>query len=420
MPGIFRGARKQDYGIEDVNVIGKNQFDLFPMMPDDVKEQYRRCLKGESFENQVSAFESPSGSTEWLKWTLQPWMIEKDVVGGVILFTEFISEQQKREEELKQSKTFLQAVLESVQDGIIACNASGEINLLNKASQELLGSSELRIADKIEGKGYDLFRPDGKTLIGIEDRPMVRALRGEVVLGDEIILSKKGRPTRRFLAHGRPMVDADGNKLGAVVSIHDITEEARVTRQLRDREERYRILYNKTPIMLHSVDQNGKLMRVSDYWLEKLGYERDEVIGQQFYDFLPDESKTIVRDKVLPEFVKSGRAENIEIKVQKKNGAIIDTQLSAVAEYNDDGTLRNSLTVLTDITERKETEAQLLQAQKLEAVGQLTGGLAHDFNWPMTLIICWVSFYSVCKCLSAFMATKTSPCRESNSVWMQP
>ena len=132
--------------------------------------------------------------------------------------------------------------------------------------------------------------------------------------------------------------------------------------------------------MLHSVDKDGRLRRVSDYWLEKLGYEREEILGEKFYDLLTEDSRALVRERVLPQFQKTGQVNNVEIKVKKKDGGTIDAQLSAIAEYNDDGSLRNSLTVLTDITERKATEAQLLHAQKLEAVGQLTGGLAHDFN----------------------------------------
>ena len=160
---------------------------------------------------------------------MHPWHEENGEIGGVILFTEFISEQQKREAELEKNKTFLQAVLESVQDGIIACDPDGKINVLNAVSQEILGTSELRISDQVAGQGYNLYKPDGETPIAIEDRPMVRALRGENVDGDEIVLRQSGRPTYRILTHGRPMSDAEGNKLGAVVSIRDITGQARIT-----------------------------------------------------------------------------------------------------------------------------------------------------------------------------------------------
>jgi len=128
---------------------------------------------------------------------------------------------------------------------------------------------------------------------------------------------------------------------------------------LRESELKYRNLYNNTPVMLHSIDKEGKLLSVSDYWLKAMGYERNEVIGRRSTEFLTEKSKRYAQEKVLPEFMQKGICENIEYQFVKKNGEIIETLLSAVSEQDESGQVIRSLAVITDITGRKQAEQEI-------------------------------------------------------------
>ena len=165
----------------------------------------------------------------------------------------------------------------------------------------------------------------------------------------------------------------------------DITDSKRAEQALRDSEERYRYLYNNTPAMLHSIDRELRVISVSDYWLQAMGYERAEVIGRKLIDFLAPETRDLAETQ-LRDFVKSGIAWEVPRQFIRNDGEIIDILLSAVAEWDDDGEFARSLTVLVDVTERKRMEEELAQAQKMEAIGQLAGGIAHDFNNLLTVI----------------------------------
>src|SRR5690606_34344451 len=72
-----------------------------------------------------------------------------------------------------------------------------------------------------------------------------------------------------------------GRVQGTLLLLHDITDRTRVEMELRSSEERYRTLYTRTPAMLHSIDRKGRIISVTDFWLENMGYERSEVIGHE-------------------------------------------------------------------------------------------------------------------------------------------
>jgi PAS domain S-box-containing protein len=128
---------------------------------------------------------------------------------------------------------------------------------------------------------------------------------------------------------------------------------------LRRSEERYRSIYHNTPAMLHSIDTNGQLVSVSDNWLEVLGYDRDEVIGQKLTRFFTPASRRLAEGTVFPQFFKTGICKDIPYQFVKKNGDTIDILLSAIGDRDDKGNVIRSLAVSIDVTERNRAEKAL-------------------------------------------------------------
>jgi PAS domain S-box-containing protein len=155
---------------------------------------------------------------------------------------------------------------------------------------------------------------------------------------------------------------------------------------LRENEERFRILYRKTPLPLHSLDQYGIIEHVSDAWLELLGYGREEVVGRRLEDFLaPNVDQRRVRED-WSRLVQTGSLRNAEYRFATKSGQCLDVLLSASVERNASGQFV-VLGGLVDVTAHKLAEEALRQAQKMEVVGQLTGGVAHDFNNLLSVVL---------------------------------
>jgi len=162
-----------------------------------------------------------------------------------------------------------------------------------------------------------------------------------------------------------PLKYADGHVWGVLTFSRDITNEIQSVEALRQSKERFKALYNSTPAMLYSIDKVGKITSVSDFWLEVMQYEREEVIGQKLACFVTAESLQYSREVVWPLFLKNGSCFNEEFQFIKKDGEIITCLLSAIAQVDSDGQLVNSLEVLVDITELRRKEEEVATTKRL-------------------------------------------------------
>jgi PAS domain S-box-containing protein len=162
---------------------------------------------------------------------------------------------------------------------------------------------------------------------------------------------------------------------------------ARETDALRQSEERFRALYTRTPLPLHSLDQAGRIEHVTDAWLNLMGYERDEVIGRPLINFMTEPSARQAIQSDWPSLLQTGDLTDAEYRVVTRAGRFLDVLASARIERDEQGGFQRALGGLTDVTERKRAEEALRQSQKMEAIGQLTGGVAHDFNNLLTVVL---------------------------------
>lgn len=107
--------------------------------------------------------------------------------------------------------------------------------------------------------------------------------------------------------------------------------------RLKASEAHYRLIYRNIPVMLHSINSEGKIIEDSNYWLETTGYQRNEVTGHASVDFLTEDSKQYAKNVALPDFFRKGYAYNVPYQLVKKNGEIMDVLLSAISEHDESG-----------------------------------------------------------------------------------
>jgi PAS domain S-box-containing protein len=155
---------------------------------------------------------------------------------------------------------------------------------------------------------------------------------------------------------------------------------------LKRSEEQFRSLYRRTPLPLHALDREGRIEDVSEAWLAMMDYGRDDVIGRPLINFMTEESS---RRRLADwrHLVEVGELREREYRLVTRDGDFIDVLSTSRVERDENGLFLRAVGGLVDVTERRKAEAALRQAQKMEAVGQLTGGIAHDFNNILAVIL---------------------------------
>lgn len=127
-------------------------------------------------------------------------------------------------------------------------------------------------------------------------------------------------------------------------------------RQLRNIADRYRLLYDLTPVMMKAVDARGCIIEANEAYLKTLGYSREEVMGKPSVEFLTEESRDYVVNAVTPEVERTGAMRHIEVQMVTRNGDVIDAELSVAAQFNSDGTVDRVHSVFINISDRKQAE----------------------------------------------------------------
>lgn len=146
--------------------------------------------------------------------------------------------------------------------------------------------------------------------------------------------------------------DPDGAFVRTIALYSEVSDVARAN-------FKYRELYRSTPAMLHTVDGNGNIVTVTDHWLQKLGYRREEVLGRPIIDFFTPEDREIYKGGRLRELLQAGDFNNEERRMITKDGRTLDLVVSAIAHRNADGEVDQLLVASKDVTERLKAERKL-------------------------------------------------------------
>jgi rsbT co-antagonist protein RsbR len=135
-------------------------------------------------------------------------------------------------------------------------------------------------------------------------------------------------------------------------------------RALVESEAYHRMLYARLPVMMYSLDPDGKIVAMNDLCLQALGYTIEDVLGRPFSALLTEESARYTKEKVLPAFLRTGRCENIAHQYVRKDGEIMDALLSAITERDAEGNMSRSRAVVTDVSEQMRISRALQENEE--------------------------------------------------------
>ena len=311
--------------------------------------------------------------------------------GGILYYegvVENITKSKEVEEALRESERRLADIIEFLPDATLAIDREGRIIAWNKAIEEMTG---FKAADML-GKGdyeyalpfYGKRRPILIDFVSNWDEEMEKQYSfvhkfGDVLVTETNVPFVRGR-NRILSGRAVPLYDGSGQVIGAIESIRDMTERKAMEEELRKSEEKYRNILEKMEEVYFEVDLKGRLTFFNDAACTVTGYSRDELMGMHFKEYTsPETSKRMFAD-FQEEYFSGERREIVDYEVITKSGGTRLMQVSSNLLRDQGGTPLGFRALARDVTNHRRLESQLIQAQKMEAVGTLAGGIAHDFN----------------------------------------
>lgn len=284
---------------------------------------------------------------------------------------ESLSEQQR----YRERERLFSSVVESSRDAIITKKLDGTITGWNPAAERLFGYT----AAEAIGRHIDLIVPNEK----LEELNEIldRVGQGKTIVDHET--SRVARDGRRVIVSLSisPLLSSSGQIVGASKIARDVTESRRTQAALtQEIEERERIFQTSQDLIL-VTDTKGTFVQVSPSSTAILGIEPEEMIGHSAAEFIHPDDLESTREEMRS--ARRGHLmRNFETRYMHKDGHAVS--LFWMGTWSEP--VRRHFFVGRDLTEKQTAEAQFRQAQKMDAIGQLTGGVAHDFNNILTVI----------------------------------
>ncbi|MGB8169625.1 MAG: PAS domain S-box protein [Chthoniobacteraceae bacterium] len=364
----------ESFGLEPGSVAVN--FDLFQsaLHPDDraqVTAKIEAALRGDGHYSTEFRVRQPSGRLVWIAGAA---LVYRDAQGKplrVVGTHQDFTERKAAEVALQESEERLRQVLDATLDGVWDWDIPGQRVYFSPQWCRLLGYAPEEVSNDV-AFFYSVLHPS--------DVATVTAALGEHFAGratikeGEVRLRTKSGEYRWFLDRGKLVArNEQGEPSRMVGTITDITARKVAEEAMRSSEERYRTLFERAPDGILIGDPESNYLDANPSMCRMLGYTREELVGLNATDIIaPTDAPEI--DETIEE-IRHGHRHQREWQFRRKDGSIFPVEV--IATLTTDG---NLLGMVRDISERKQLEAQFLRAQRMEGIGTLAGGIAHDLN----------------------------------------
>ena len=372
-------AGKRLTGIEEV--AGKTASELFSSsVAATVEAHYRDCVRSQStvVYEECLPFK---GKDTWWSTSLNPVTNQEGtiyrIVGRSIDISEQKAELRKRQEaesNLAKEKKFLQILIDNLADGVVCCDSNGVLKLFNKTTRGFHGIAETPISADSWAEHYNLYYPDGKTLMVKEDIPLFRALQGESVRDVKMTIVPQEGKSRNILASGDPIFDDRGEQIGAMATMKDITQQEEAEAELRKEKVFIKAVLDSLPVGVVACDREGIVALFNQTSTKIFGMDREalsvEQLSEHYNLYYPD-GETNLKPEDIP-LVRAFAGEtfiNAELMAVPKNGKARNILSNGCPLIDDKGKKIGAVVTAMDFSRRKLAEdalAELCQELDIE------------------------------------------------------
>ncbi len=262
---------------------------------------------------------------------------------------------------------------------VIVCGVDpeGHTNFINPSGEKVTGY----FAQELVGKNWwNIFYPG-------TDYDQVKKLFQDLKKGDvhdyEMVLISKNGERRTISWNTMKRLDATGKLIEIIGFGNDVTERRRAEQELQQNEEAFRFTLLSAPVMVWIAGPDKKFIYVNRYWLEFTGRKAEQELDDGWLENIYPEDQPLLLSGYNASF--NNRWDfKMEFRLRHITGEYRWVVTTGTPRFKDDGSFAGYIGSCLDIHERKKLEGQLLQSQKMETVGTLAGGIAHDLNNQLT------------------------------------
>ncbi len=435
-----------DFQLGDRDILGQSHYEVFPEVPERWREIHRRGLAGEVLNVEVDRFLRLDGSVRWLRWAVHPWRDRGGDVGGIVIYSEDITERKLAEDALRATQTAslaeqrnarlaalnlmedavgararveaanqamqrsegrLRALLDTIPDLIWMKDPDGVYLACNTRFEGFFGAPEADILGKTD---YDHLDRETADFLLAKDRDAIAA--GGPHLSEATITFASDGHRERLQIITTPVYDEAGRALGVLGIARDVTETRQVEQELElHRHHLEELVEARTAelarahqhlsetqtamglagIAIQWVDaRDGRFLEVNDRACEMLGYRREEMLARRVADVDPSFAAD---DFVAATAALRARAhDRFETVNRDRHGSDIPVEVTYYYLEGRDNEPPRFITFITDIGVRKRAEAELERAKQLaeaanRAKSAFLANMSHEIRTPMNAIL---------------------------------
>ncbi len=280
--------------------------------------------------------------------------------------------------ELKESKEWLRILIDGIPDIICLKDAEGRWLITNRACRQLFQLTEEGYLNKSNAEMARIHGFFSQVFLEGEKMDELAWEQGAVYRQEQVIKTASGRELV-FEVAKIPVFHPDGSRKGLVNIGHDVTAVKQGAKALEESEEKYRTVLESNPDPVVVYDREGLVVYLNPAFTRTFGWGMDELQGHKLDHFVPEDTWPLTR-KMIQKVLDGENFSGYETWRFNKKGQKIPVSISGAIYHTNEGDVAGSVINLRDISTQKELEKKLQRAQKMEGIGLLAAGVAHDLN----------------------------------------
>ncbi|MDR3707009.1 MAG: SpoIIE family protein phosphatase [Capsulimonadaceae bacterium] len=257
-----------DFHLNAKDLIGRSHYDVFPEIPERWKQVHQRCLAGATEKCDQDPFPRADGTLDWLRWEVVPWRDSSNEIGGLIIFSEIVTERKRIEEALQENESLFRLLMDMSLEGVILVGATNLVRYANARAAAILGYDS---SSELIGRSIFDFLADEARDRAVKQR--AQPVQTSVTHEYEAPMLRKDKSEVWVLARVTFSWDANGTFMGSSSMITDLSAQRETNRALKTSEARYRTLTDTTSSVVWRATASGKIVAPNQRWTEFTGQE---------------------------------------------------------------------------------------------------------------------------------------------------